>query len=202
MPEGPDKHPPRVAQGRHEQLHAHRGTADRHRDRPKVDLQLLAGRRLKTHAGPRLGPQRLAQRRDRTLHCAQRHRDRVLTHKVLAHHIAVAAVLPEALPQPFIEPIETSPAARLANRHPATHRKIALDRIPAAPQLAGKPLRPPAQPVQLHHRRHLVRRQHPLPPRIQPRGELCPRNISVIPPPSGGSVSDVVRGQFFMSPDI
>jgi hypothetical protein len=28
--------------------------------------------------------------------------------------------------------------------------------------------------------------QHPLPPRIQPRGELCPSNISVIPPPSGG----------------
>jgi hypothetical protein len=55
-------------------------------------------------------------------------------------------VLPKALPQPFIEPIETSPAARLANRHSATHRKIALDRIPAAPQRAGNPLRPPAQP--------------------------------------------------------
>jgi hypothetical protein len=46
MPEGPDKRPPQIAQGRDKQMHPHRGTPNRHRDRPKVDLRLLARRRL------------------------------------------------------------------------------------------------------------------------------------------------------------
>ena len=60
VPEGPDKRPSRVAQRRHKQVHPHPLAADRHRDPAKVDLQLLARRRLEPQTGPRLGLQRLA----------------------------------------------------------------------------------------------------------------------------------------------
>jgi hypothetical protein len=43
---GPDKRPPRIAEGRDKQMYPHRGTPNRHRDRPKVDLRLLSRRRL------------------------------------------------------------------------------------------------------------------------------------------------------------
>ena len=60
VPESLDKRPSRVAQGRHKQVYPHPLAADRNRDPAKVDLQLLARRRLKPQAGPRLGLQRLA----------------------------------------------------------------------------------------------------------------------------------------------
>jgi hypothetical protein len=60
VPEGPNKWPPRVAQGRYKQMDPHPLAADRHRGPAEVDLQLLARRRLKPQAGPRLGLQRLA----------------------------------------------------------------------------------------------------------------------------------------------
>jgi hypothetical protein len=91
----------------------------------------------------------------------------VLAQQILAHHIAIAAMPAKALRQPLVEPVEPPLAARLANRHPTARRKIALHRVPAAAELGGNPLRPPAQSVQLHHRRHLVRCQHHLSPRIK-----------------------------------
>src|SRR6266853_6905232 len=56
MPERPHKWPPRIAQCRYEQMHPHRVAADRHPRLAKVDLQLLARRRLEPQAGARLGP--------------------------------------------------------------------------------------------------------------------------------------------------
>ena len=170
VPKGPYKRPPRIAQCRHKQMHSHRVTADCYCGCPEIDLQLPARCRLKPQAGPRLGPPRLTQRRHRALHRSQRYCDAVFAQEILAHHIAVAAMPPKALCQPLFEPVEPPLAARLTNRHPAARRKIPLHGIAAASQLAGDPLGPPAQSVQLHHRRHLLRRQHHLSPRIQSPG--------------------------------
>src|SRR5438105_3331770 len=74
---------------------------------------------------------------------------------------------PPKLRQPLFEPVEPPLAARLTNRHPAARRKIPLHGIAAAPQLASYPLGSPAQSVQLHHRRHLLRCQHRLSPRMR-----------------------------------
>ena len=201
MPEGADKRTSRVAQGRHKQMQPHPLAADRRRGRAKVDLQLLARRCFKPQAGSRFGLQCLAQRRCRALHRAQRHGQPMLTQQVLAHHIAVAAVLPEALLQPLLEPIEPPLAPRWANRRPVARRQITLHRVPAAPHLAGYPLAPPTQFVQVHHRRHLVRCQHPLPPRIQPPRRALPQqrscHSSLLPVLSEGVNFDVARGSVF-----
>jgi hypothetical protein len=110
----------------------------------------------------------------------------VLAQQILPHHIAVAAMPTKALRQPLVEPVETPLAARLTKGHPAARRQISLHRIPAAPQPAGNPLRPPA---------HLCNRTTAAtssgasilsPHGSNPRGELGPSNISVIPPPFGG----------------
>jgi hypothetical protein len=74
VPKGLYIGPPRITQRCHEQMHPHCGAPDRHDRGSEVDLQLLPGRRLKPHAGPRLGPQRLPHWRHRPFHCAQRHR--------------------------------------------------------------------------------------------------------------------------------
>jgi hypothetical protein len=126
VPEGSHNRPPRIAQCRHKQMHPHRGAADRHRGCPEIDLQLLARRRLKPQAGPRLGPQRLAHWRHCALRCAQRHRDAVLAQQVLTHHIAIAAMPSKALCQPLLQAVEPPLAARLTKRHPAARRKVPL----------------------------------------------------------------------------
>jgi hypothetical protein len=198
MPEGPHKHPPRIPQRRDKQMYPHRVAADRYSRLAKVDLQLLARRRLKPQTGPRLGPQCLAQRRHGALHRAQRHDKAVLAQQILPHHIAIAAMLPKALGQPLPEPVKP----RLANRHPAAGCEIPLHGITAAPQLARDPLGPPAQLVQPHHRRHLLRCQHHLSPPIQPPWRAWPLHHRLqFLLLTEGSVLMSSGGQFFMSSD-
>ena len=74
--------------------------ADHHPLLAEVDLHLPAGRRLEPHRRPRLGRELPAQRRHRALDRAQAHRDPVLGHKLLPHHVGVAAMLPEPFRQP------------------------------------------------------------------------------------------------------
>src|SRR5204862_7388549 len=52
VPKGLHKHPPRIAQCRHKQMHSPRVPADRPGGSPEIDLQLPAWRRLKPQAGP------------------------------------------------------------------------------------------------------------------------------------------------------
>src|SRR5215472_5409134 len=126
----------------------------------------------------------------------------MLAQQVLADHVAVAAVLPKALRQPFLQTAETPLTLRWSNRCPTARPQITSYRIPAAPHLAGYPLAPPTQFVQVHHRRHLVRRQHPFPPRIQPPRRALPQHHSRHSSSfRRGSVLMSSGGQFFMSPD-
>jgi hypothetical protein len=182
-------------------MQPHPLAADRRRGHAEVDLQLFARWCFKPQAGARLGLQRPAQRGRCALHRPQRYLDPMLTQQVLAHHVAIAPVLPEALPQPVLKPAETPTTTRRANRRPATRRQIALHRVPAAPQFLGDPPRPPAQLVQSHHRRHLVRRQHLLPPRIQPPGRASPQRQFHSSSFRRGQFLMSSGGQFFMSPD-
>lgn len=196
--------PPRVAQRRYEQVHPYRLAADRHRRRPEVDLQLPAGRRLKPQGRPRFGTQHLPQLRRRPLDRAQRHRDAVFVLQILAHHVAVAAMPAKALGQPVFQPVQAPRSARLSNRHPPARREVALHRVAAAPQLAGNPLAAPAQTVQPHHRRHLVRRQHGLSPRTVPPWRALPLQhcLQLLLLLGGGQFLMSSGGQFFMSPDM
>src|SRR5215469_18685446 len=122
----------------------------------------------------------------------------MLAQQVLADHVAVAAVLPKALRQPFLQTVETPLALRWSNRCPTARPQITSYRIPAAPQLAGYSLAPPTQFVQAHHRRHLVRRQHPFPPRIHPPRRALPQHHSCHSSSFSEGVSfDVARGSVF-----
>lgn len=94
---------PRVAQRRHEQVHPHRLATDLHTPLAEVDLQLPAGRRLEPNRRTRLGLQRPAQRRHRTLDRPQAHRHPVLALQILAHHVGVPPMLPETLRQPRLQ---------------------------------------------------------------------------------------------------
>ena len=203
VPEGPDKRPSRVAQGRHKQVHPHPLAADRHRDPAKVDLQLLARRRLKPQARPRLGLQRLAQRHCRALHRPQRHRQPVLAQQVLAHHIAVAAMPTKTLRQPLLEPVETPLAARPGesppSRPPPDNASPYSGCTPTRRQSASSP-----SPI--------CATAPPPPPRPAPASSppTDPTPVESFAPAtslsflllSEGSVLMSSGGQFFMSPDI
>ena len=67
VPERTHEQLPRIAEGADERIHPDRLVADRHPHLAKIDMQLFARRRLKPHACPGLGTQRLAQWRHRAL---------------------------------------------------------------------------------------------------------------------------------------
>src|SRR5262245_55251018 len=70
----------------------------------------------------------------------------------------------EPLTQPVLVPIEQLRALRRLERLDAPRCHIALHRVMAAAELPCDPLGTPAQRLQPHHRRHIVRRFHHLPP--------------------------------------
>src|ERR1700756_4963700 len=63
----------------------------------------------------------------------------MLAQQVLADHVAVAAVLPKALRQPFLQPVETPLTLRWSNRCPTARPQITSYRIPAAPPPPPRP---------------------------------------------------------------
>ena len=105
VPERARKSPARVAQRRHEQEHPHRRATDQHPGLAEVDLHLLAQRGLETDRRTAARFKLLAEPSARALDRAQARVDHELLAQLLAHHVAVAPVLQETLPQPqFMTP--------------------------------------------------------------------------------------------------
>jgi hypothetical protein len=183
----------RVAERGDKQVHPDRRATDHHPLLAEVDLHLLAGRGLEPHRGSRLGREHPAQRCDRALDRAQAHCDPLLREQLLPHHVGVAAMPPEPFRQPVLEPVQRLRALQPAAARPATKPKVALHRVPAAAELGRDPLRAPSQPAQSQHRRHLVRRQHLLPPQI------CDLRRTLADMSAHRPLL-IRRGQFFVSP--
>jgi hypothetical protein len=170
VPERTDKTAPRIAQRRHEQVHPDALAADRNPRLAEIDLQLTAGRRLKSHRHPCLGHERLPQRRDCPLDRAQADHNALLARQVLANDIGIAAVPAKPLGEPVLQPIQGLPTPRRPVARPAPGRDIAPNRHMAAPELGRDPPDAPTQPPQPQHRRDLVRLPHPFPPQlVKPR---------------------------------
>ena len=190
--------PPRVAERRHEQVDPHPLPADRHPRLAEVDLQLPPRWCLEPQRRPRLGREFPPVGLHRPLHGAQADLDPPLALEILAHDIGVAPVPVEPL-------LAATPRHRRACRR-AAHQRTAASRPPyvaphrraAASELLRQPPRPPAQTMQPHHRRHFVRLQHDLPPRLQhPRRGPATGSTSRTAPflsLQRGPVLTVVRG--------
>lgn len=162
--EGAHVDAPRVAQGGDEQEHRRLHPADLDPPLPKVDLQLLARARLEPHRRPRLGPQRLAQRRHRPLHGAQADLHALLCHQLLTHHVRVARMPPEALSDPALQPIQRTRPGRRRRGLPAALPQPPPNRRPRAPELRRDPPCAPTERLEPQHRRHVVRLLHLDPP--------------------------------------
>jgi hypothetical protein len=126
----------------------------------KIDLQLLAGRRLKPHRRPRLRGKLLGILH-RPLNRAQADED-----ALLASSWRMTSMAAQPFPQPRLQAIERPLAPRLPIRRPAAGRDVVPRRVAADPELPGNPFGAPPQPVQPEYRRNLFRLQHRLPPRI------------------------------------
>jgi hypothetical protein len=173
MAERPHMAPARMPESRHEHERLDLGAADLDQTLTKVDLQLPARRRLEPRRSQRLSLQRLPIRLNRALHRPQADRQSLLGEQILPHDVGIAAMAQEALAQPVIVPVEhLRPRWRL-ERHHAARRHVMLHRVVAAAQLPRDPLDAPAAGLQAHHRRHIVRRLHHLPPWIVPRRASC-----------------------------
>ena len=183
--------PPRVAQRRHEQLRPHPLAPDRHPRLAEVDLQLPTRRRLEPQRRLRLRPQLPPMRRHRPLHRAQARLHAQLARQLLAHHLRVAPMPEEALPQPRVQPVQLAAAPRPAVRRPAVRLQVPPHRVPTAAELPRNPPRSPTQLVQPQHRLHLLRPQHsPLPRSLQPHASVA------LPHPVNPLFLVVCQGQF------
>jgi len=101
-----------IAERRHEERDQPRRAADLHTPLAEVDLQLPTRTRLEAHRRPSLGPQFLAQMRDRPLDRAQAHLDALLGSEFLTDHIGVAGMAAEPLFQPNLQAIQRLRARR------------------------------------------------------------------------------------------
>ena len=182
-----------MAERRHEQVDPHPLAADRHPRLAEVDLQLPSRRRLEAQRRPRLGRELAPIGLHRPLHGAQADLDPPLALEILAHDIRVAPVSVEPLTQPLLQPIELVATPRTGKRLPAARRDVAPHRRAAASELLRQPPRPPAQTMQPHHRRHFVRLQHDLPPRLPYPQRPCHRIIFHT------RLLSLQRGQFSLS---
>ena len=190
---------PRVAQGGDEQVNPHLLFPDPYPLLAKVDLHLLARGGLEAHRRPYLGLQLPAPRLHRPLHRAQRDRDLVLGHQLLADHFGVAAVTLKALLEPLLQPLQPGTPLRAAVGHPTTLAQVTLDRGAAHPQFAGDPPGPPSTLVQLQHRCDLLGLAHRLSSLsyCQRRAVVPESRHRLVPFVSGGSVFDVAQGSVF-----
>jgi hypothetical protein len=160
-----DIEPPRVAQRRYEQINLHIVVADHRPTLAKVDLQLLAGRRLEADRRARLCLQFASQVTHLALDRPQAQPDPLVPLELLANHIGVAGMPAETLRNPILKPGQRPRPTATAIRYPAARRQISANCHMAAPQFAGDPPHTPSQRLQPQHRCNLVRRLHRLPPR-------------------------------------
>ena len=158
--------PTRVTKGRDKQEYLHLAAGDLNQALAKIDLKLLAGRRLKPHRGAGLCQELLAIAGHRPLHGAQRNDDALLRRQLLADHVGIAAMPAQALSQPLLVTIQHLFALRLSVRRPTAGRDVLLGRVAADPEFSGNPFGAPPQLVEPEDRRNLFRLQHRLPPRI------------------------------------
>jgi len=128
----PDIKPPRIAQGRYEQVHLHLFVADRHPTLAEIDLQLLARRRLKADSRKRLRLQSATQRRYFPLDRPQAQSDPLLALELLSNYIGVASMPAEPFRHPFIEPGQRPRPTPSAIRYPTALRQISAHRHVAA----------------------------------------------------------------------
>src|SRR5579883_680053 len=164
----------RVPEGRHEQIHLRTLIADRDAHLAEVDLQLLAGRSLKTHR--RLGDRReLAPvARHRSFHGAQAHLDPVLAPELLAHDIRIASVLQKSITEPALKSHQLPSPRALRIWRPAALAQVPLHGVTATAKLLGNALRPPSQRLQSQHCRHRLWLLHLLGSRIHPKDRSMP----------------------------
>ena len=119
--------------------------------------------------------------------------------QVLAHHVGIAPVADQPLPQPRRLSGQLPRPGAAPAAVPLTRRHIPLHRGPAAPQRSRYPARPPAKIAQPKHRCHILRRLHRLPPRLsQPRqGRRFLRQLHPSPPQKGGPDFNGATGPVF-----
>src|SRR5690349_6966146 len=100
--------------------------------------------------------------------------------------------------EPFLQPplktIERPWPPWLPVGDKPAHLHITLHRMMAAAELPAYPLRPPAEPLQPQHRRDLLRRLHPLTPRIINPQSKCRDSLLLHTLPRR-----ITRGQFLVS---
>jgi hypothetical protein len=89
-------------QGWRQQEYLHLGIGDLNQARAKIDLKLLAGRRLKPLCGSRLPCQRAPIWCHRPLDRAQADEEALLGDQLLANDVPVAAMALKPLPQPVL----------------------------------------------------------------------------------------------------
>jgi hypothetical protein len=103
----------RVAEGGNKQVDAQLRPADLDQAFAKIDLHLLAGRRLEPHRRSRLRLELLPIRLHRPLDRAQADGDGFLDGQFLAEHIGIAAMTAQPLPQPSLQTVKRLLALRL-----------------------------------------------------------------------------------------
>ena len=101
--ERPDIEPARVAKGGNKQVDLYGVAADRYPALAKINLQLLARRRLKTQRRPGLRFKLASQRGDRALDCPQAQRDALLGNQLLTHDIGIASMAAKPLGYPILK---------------------------------------------------------------------------------------------------
>ena len=116
-------------QGWRQQEYLHLGIGDLNQALAKIDLKLLAGRRLKAHCRSRLRCQRPPIGRHRPLDRAQANEKALLGDQLLANDIRVATMAIKPLPEPALLPIKNLPARRLLVGPSGAGLDVALDRL-------------------------------------------------------------------------
>jgi hypothetical protein len=145
-------------------VHPHPLATDPYPRVAKVDLHLMAPRRLKPHRRTHLRFQFPAPPLYPQLHRAQPNDDSLFACQLLADHVRIAAMAEEALPQPLVQPIERRPSHGLAISNRPALAQIPPHRVARAPELLRQPLGSPAKLMQPQHRGHLLSLKHLLSP--------------------------------------
>jgi len=145
--------PARIAKRGNKQIGADSVAADLDQALAKVDLHLLAWRRLKAHRCSRFRLQLLPVRLHCPLHRPKAGDDSLLGRQLLADYVGIAAMATQPLPQPPLQPVEHLFARRLPIRRPAARRDVILHCVAANPKFSGNPFGAPPQLVQRGHDR-------------------------------------------------
>lgn len=153
---GTDMQPTRVTQRCHKQVRPSTLAADPHPRVAKVDLHLISRRRLKPNRRALLRLQLPTPMLHPKLHRTKPNDDPMFARQFLAHHIGVAAMAEEALPQPIVQPVKRGPPHRFAK----PLAQIPTHRVARVPEFLRQSLRSPAKLMQPQHRCHLFRLKH------------------------------------------